>query len=122
MAGLEPRWVCRGCKTALTLPNRVYYNLNMVFREALTNAIRHGDGGRVTVSTRKTRDTLFVTLYNPCGAQFDPRDIFDRGRGLRSMETRTAELGGRFRVRAGFGHFMTRIRVPLDGAWHNREE
>jgi signal transduction histidine kinase len=71
--------------------------------EALTNAAKHGDAGRVTVCLDADGPALSCTVHDD-GAGFDPATTGE-GTGLsRSVRGRIEELGGTVRITSQPGH------------------
>ncbi|MFI5933780.1 sensor histidine kinase [Actinoplanes sp. NPDC051494] len=80
------------------LPVAVDTALYRVVQEMLTNALRHGDGGVITVTVRYAVTTVEVGTLNP----YRPSLPVSRGgRGLTGIRNRVHALGGR--VHAGPG-------------------
>lgn len=85
--------------------------------EALTNAGKHGGGGRVTVFVEPGDDRDLFCSVKDDGPGFDS-DATPEGAGLRrSVRGRIAEVGGRVEVdgRPGWGTEV-RLWVPVRGA------
>ena len=84
-----------------------------ITREAVTNAVRHGDAGTVTVRLADHDGVLLEVLDNGCG--FDPDDLDHRaGRlGLQSMEERAESIGAAFELTSRpHGGTAVRVRLP----------
>jgi signal transduction histidine kinase len=78
--------------------------------EAMTNAVRHSTGRRVTVRiTVDDHDVLVVVRDDGTGLAADRNP----GVGLRSMQERAAELGGSCRITGTGGGTEVRARLPL---------
>ena len=88
-------------------------NLVRITREAVTNAVRHGDAGTVTVRLANHDGVTLEVVDN--GSGFDPSDLDHlSGRlGLQSMRERAERIGARFelasRPRRGT---VVRVRLP----------
>jgi signal transduction histidine kinase len=78
--------------------------------EAVNNAVRHGDAGRVEVRLRDGAGELVVEVEDD-GVGID--HAATPGVGLASMRERADELGGRFEVLAGAGGTLVRAHLPL---------
>ncbi|GAA2513668.1 sensor histidine kinase [Winogradskya humida] len=74
------------------LPPAVDIALYRVAQEMLTNALRHGDGGVITVTVRYEGRTVEVTTLNPYR---QPGPVSGGGRGLAGIRNRVHALGGR---------------------------
>lgn len=86
-------------------------NLQRIAQEAVSNALQHGDATRIRIElARKGRLLELVVSDDGCG--FDP-DKIRPGLGLRSIQDRTASMGGRIeltsRPREG-----TTLRIRLE--------
>jgi signal transduction histidine kinase len=90
----------------------VRQNLLLFLKEAVHNAVRHGEPSRVTVRWRLARRALSLEVADD-GRGFDPATA-PRGTGLLSLRRRAQELGGTFTLEAAPGA-GTRVRldVPL---------
>ena len=83
-----------------------------ILQEGLTNARRHGDGDRCSVSVRYTPDAVEVDVWNTRSPRASP----DPGFGLVGVRERVRALGGQ--VTAGpdaQGGWALRARLPLHG-------
>ena len=94
--------------------------LNLV-REALSNAIRHGRGGRLSVSL--TADPEWTTLeIADDGIGFDPAEGPAAGHhGLANMRARATAIGGRLDIRSAPGE-GTAVIVDLPRPESTRED
>jgi two-component system, NarL family, sensor histidine kinase DevS len=87
--------------------------LYRIVQEALTNALKHADAGRVAVRlSTSERGVMLVVQDN--GKGFQPGTVRDGGVGLLGMRERTALLGGRLTVDSsdGAGTMLT-AEVPI---------
>lgn len=89
-----------------------------VVQEALSNAIRHAPGARVTVRATLGRASLVVEIRDD-GPGFDTREVLSGGgpatsAGLRGMRDRVELFGGRLEIRSVVGEGTTvGIKLPL---------
>jgi signal transduction histidine kinase len=74
------------------LPPAVDIALYRVVQEMLTNALRHGDGGVITVTVRYEAAAVEVATLNPYRPS---RPVSGGGRGLAGIRNRVHALGGR---------------------------
>jgi len=84
-----------------------------ITREAVTNAVRHGRAGTVTVRLANHDGVLLEITDN--GEGFDPDDLDHlSGRlGLQSMEERATRIGGRLELASRPRHgTVVRVRLP----------
>ncbi|MFE7132478.1 sensor histidine kinase [Streptomyces sp. NPDC057638] len=103
------------------LPRGVDVTVYRIIQEALTNALRHGDGGRAEVTVRYADHALRVEVLNsgPSALTGGPRATTPRdqgtGRGLLGLRERVAVYGGELDARRRLGGgYRVRARIPLD--------
>jgi signal transduction histidine kinase len=100
------------------LPSSVDLTAYRIIQEALTNALKHGDGRRAEVTVRYTDHALRVEVLNSgpsvlSGGQPPPAD--GPGRGLLGLRERVAVLGGDLDARRRLGGgFRVRAKIPLE--------
>jgi signal transduction histidine kinase len=84
-----------------------------IAEEALQNAIRHAEAGRISVRLRSDGEGLLLEVEDD-GVGFDPQAAGLRSRrlGLTSMEERARRVGGRLEVRSAAGQ-GTLVRLRL---------
>ncbi|MCZ0204960.1 histidine kinase [Streptomyces sp. UMAF16] len=111
------------------LPPGIDVTAYRIVQEALTNALKYGDGGTATVMVRYADHALRVEVLNsgPSVLSAGPTSTGARsagrrrrndgaGHGLIGLRERVAVYGGRFdaRRRVG-GGYRVRARIPLEG-------
>lgn len=111
------------------LPPGIDVTAYRIVQEALTNALKYGDGGTATVMVRYADHALRVEVLNsgPSVLSAGPASTGARssgrrrrndgaGHGLIGLRERVAVYGGRFdaRRRVG-GGYRVRARIPLEG-------
>jgi signal transduction histidine kinase len=105
------------------LPGGVSVTAYRIVQEALTNALRHGDGGKAEVTVRYAEHALRVEVLNTGpsvltgGAPPRPaRPAHEgTGRGLLGLRERVAVYGGDLDARRRLGGgYRVRARIPLD--------
>ncbi|WEO99097.1 histidine kinase [Streptomyces sp. FXJ1.172] len=104
------------------LPQGIDVTAYRIIQEALTNALRHGDGGKAEVSVRYADHALRVEIVDTGPSVFTgsgpaaPRPAADgTGRGLLGLRERVAVYGGDLDARRRLGGgFRVRARIPLD--------
>ena len=86
-------------------------------QESLTNALKHGAPGRVTVRLRRTGDALDLRVTSPYGDRDAPRAP-GSGAGLAGMRERAALLDGTFEAGPEGGPqgklWVVRATLPVD--------
>jgi signal transduction histidine kinase len=96
------------------LDGRTEHEVFRIVQEALTNAVRHAEAARVTVSVVGV-DSLQVTIRDD-GHGFDPDARTYRGRrlGLTSMRERASSIGGQLTIVSSPGAGATvQLEVPV---------
>lgn len=78
----EPQWIL---------------NLYRLLQEAVTNAVRHSGGNRITISISDRDGGIIAARIADNGDGFDQEKV-KRGRGLANMERRARDLGGTFSI------------------------
>jgi signal transduction histidine kinase len=92
------------------LPSGVDLTAYRIIQEALTNALKHGDGGKAEVSVRYAERTLRVEVLSTGSAAAGGAG----GRGLLGLQQRVALFGGDFDARRRLGGgFRVRAKIPL---------
>jgi signal transduction histidine kinase len=91
-------------------------DLLRIAQEALHNALRHADAGRVALRLRADDGRLVLEVEDD-GRGFDPRasGLRSRSLGLTSMEERAQRLGARLSIDSEPGR-GTVVRLEVDGA------
>ncbi|WP_412541301.1 histidine kinase [Longispora sp. K20-0274] len=101
------------------LPPGVDVTAYRIIQEALTNALKHGDGGQVEVTVSYTDRQLRVGVLNSgpsvlTGGRSAPKPD-GTGRGLLGLRERVGVYGGDFDARRRLGGgYRVRARLPLD--------
>ncbi|WP_432192580.1 sensor histidine kinase [Streptomyces sp. bgisy027] len=107
------------------LPQGIDVTAYRIVQEALTNALRHGDGGKAEVTVRYADHALRVEVLSTGpsvltgGAPQEPRPVprhrDGTGRGLLGLRERVAVHGGDLDARRRLGGgYRVRARIPLD--------
>ncbi|MDI9885633.1 histidine kinase [Streptomyces sp. HNM0645] len=106
------------------LPGGVDVTAYRIVQEALTNALKHGDGGQAQVTVRYADRSLRVEVLNSgpsvlSGASSRPAATAEHdggaGRGLLGLRERVAVYGGDLDTRRRLGGgYRVRARIPLD--------
>ncbi|MFB7497489.1 sensor histidine kinase [Streptomyces sp. NPDC056161] len=106
------------------LPQGIEATAYRIVQEALTNALRHGDGGKAEVTVRYADHALRVEVLNTGPSVLTgstpahpapPRRRDGTGRGLLGLRERVAVYGGDLDARRRLGGgYRVRARIPLD--------
>ena len=82
-----------------------------IVREAVSNALRHGNAARITIRLHEDRDRLALLIQDD-GTGFDPAATSSDGHGLANFRARADSIGADFRLDSQPGN-GTRIVVTL---------
>jgi signal transduction histidine kinase len=106
------------------LPPGIDATAYRIVQEALTNALKHGDGVKAEVSVRYADHSLRIEVLNSGPSVLAGRPAPDRpaqpkptgaGRGLIGLRERVAVYGGQLDARRRLGGgYRVRARIPLD--------
>ncbi|WP_243075580.1 sensor histidine kinase [Microbacterium sp. SS28] len=80
-----------------------------ILQEALTNALRHGDGGAVEVRLAWLADRVELSVRNAMGTDAAP----GAGHGVIGMRERAQLAGGSLTAEAADGVFVVRSVIPI---------
>ncbi|MFH0516017.1 sensor histidine kinase [Streptomyces sp. M41] len=107
------------------LPQGIDVTAYRIVQEALTNALKHGDGGKAEVTVRYADHALRVEVLSTGPSVLTggtapsprptPRHSEGTGRGLLGLRERVAVYGGDLDARRRLGGgYRVRARIPLD--------
>ncbi|MGW3954609.1 sensor histidine kinase [Streptomyces sp. NPDC004752] len=107
------------------LPTGIDVTAYRIIQEALTNALKHGDGAKAEVTVRYADHYLRVEVLNsgpsilsdsrPARREPVPGQADGTGRGLLGLRERVAVYGGDLDARRRLGGgYRVRARIPLD--------
>jgi signal transduction histidine kinase len=98
-----------------TLPGSTQVALFRVAQEALTNALRHGGAGEVTISVRDDGTSLVLSIAQGPGTSPSPSPSPGGGLGIPGMRERVGAVGGTLDAGStADGGFTVTARVPFD--------
>jgi signal transduction histidine kinase len=96
----------------LPLGPEVEEQLYRLGQEALANVVKHARAGSATVRISADDDVVTMEVRDD-GRGFDPAAVGPEHFGLRSMQGRVADLGGRLEITSAPGHgTVVRVEVP----------
>jgi signal transduction histidine kinase/ligand-binding sensor domain-containing protein len=95
---------------AVKLSSEQKRNLLLITKEAVHNAIKHAHAGKVTISVMINKE--IILKVNDDGKGIDLNDISRFSNGLKNMQRRTKEIGGRMLIENEKGTTVTVI-MPL---------
>ncbi len=113
-AGISFEWHWQDQEQDVELSPRHFLNLLLIFREALTNVLKHTKAKSARFDLTFTNEILHISLWNNGVA--DCRQEKMSGKGLSNMCTRTEELGGKFGYTCEAGEFCIQAEIPLNRA------
>lgn len=98
-----------------TLPARAYVQTTRIFREAVSNIIKHSGGTHCTISCNvQDGDFMVVIQDNGQGIPAELDGRLDRGHGMASMKSRAKQMHGQCLVESGPGWgTVIRLTIPL---------
>ncbi len=102
------------------LPSGIDVTAYRIVQEALTNALKHGSGGKAEVTIRYAEHSLRVEVLTSgpsvlTGDRPAPRGGDGAGRGLLGLRQRVAVYGGDLDARRRLGGgYRVRARIPLE--------
>ena len=88
-----------------------------IAQEAIQNALKHANAGRVAVSLAGGDDGRLLLLVEDDGLGFDPRapEVRSRRLGLTSMEERARRIGAKLEIASSPGAGTTVRLEAADG-------
>jgi protein-histidine pros-kinase len=100
------------------LPDNINVSLYRIVQESMTNAVRHGQAGRVIVTLQRSGGSLMLEVSDDGQGQPPPEHRREAkksgGFGLLGMEERVLALGGSLAIRAASGGgTLVSVRLPL---------
>jgi signal transduction histidine kinase len=109
-AGLRVRLVAHGKR--VELPASLDIALYRIAQEALTNALRHGDGGAVEIELAYEAKEVALSIANAVAPH--DRRAGDRHRGLAGIRHRVTLFGGHLSYGPDEGWWRIRATFPLE--------
>ena len=86
-------------------------SLFRIYRESLMNVIKHAKAKKVSVVLRVNRERLVLAVCDDGVGLIEP-PLSGKGRGISSMKTRAAEIGGTVMITSGRGACVS-LEIPL---------
>ncbi len=111
-ANIELHWPVKDNLQHGVFTNRQYYNINLAFKESLTNALKHAETSAISVLMDIDKGYFRVKIQNNIGKQIP--DTLQKGKGLHNMQLRIEEIGGQFDYQINKTFFTVNFLVPLD--------
>ncbi len=110
-AGVKMKWEVETAGPAI-LPLAAAHTVRSVVREAVQNALKHGQPEAISVTIRLDEDAIALTVADD-GGGFDPSSA-RTGNGLANMQARVTSLGGRINIASGAEGTRIEARFPVD--------
>nr|WP_310389332.1 ATP-binding protein [Roseateles sp.] len=114
-ANIQAEWESPAEDIIHTLPARAYVQTTRIFREAVSNIIKHSGGSHCNISCKvQDGDFLIVIQDNGQGIPAELDGRLDRGHGMASMKSRAKQMHGQCLVESGPGWgTVIRLTIPL---------
>ncbi len=116
--GVALHWSQPGDFAELALGTRQHSNLQRILREALSNALRHGQATRLQIELQLEAGEIRLKVSND-GVVVDSTNLPSAGNGMRNIRSRAEELGGsaewHFGEGAQPGSCSVAITIPIQG-------
>lgn len=110
-AGVKMEWQVESAETTV-LPLSTAHTMRSVIREAVQNALRHGQAKTIRIAIRQHEGTMEMSVCDD-GGGFDPGNV-QAGNGLANMQARVTSLRGRFNVTSDKDGTRLEVRFPVD--------
>ncbi len=105
------RFDVRGDQSARAVSQIIRQNLFLIFKEGLTNAIKYGDGSKVTIALDFGRE-IRLTIQNRHTDANNHMADQQGGRGLENMRQRAVRMGGQLSYGTEAGVFRLALVIP----------
>ncbi|HEX2011640.1 MAG TPA: ATP-binding protein [Roseateles sp.] len=114
-ANILAEWKAPAEDVVHTLPARAYVQTTRIFREAVSNIIKHSGATHCTVSCIvMDGDFMVVIQDNGQGITAELDGRLDKGHGMASMKSRAKQMHGQCLVESGQGWgTVIRLTIPL---------
>ncbi|MDX8381372.1 MAG: hypothetical protein R8M14_04600 [Ghiorsea sp.] len=111
---VELEWKQYGVHTKHQIPVMISTQLTKVFREAMSNALKHGDADKICVRLQVKRSTLFISVRNYGKTLCETQT---RGSGRSNMKRRMKNIEGfiRWKGRKNGGCHVAWISPKMEG-------
>ena len=76
-------------------------NIYLIFKEAITNIIRHSDARHVDISFAQEGDNISLTIHDN-GTVTEPGSL--AGQGIGNMKMRAGKIGASLSIETGYGY------------------
>jgi two-component system sensor histidine kinase DevS len=110
-AGVKMKWEAENAGPAI-LPLAAAHTVRSVVREAVQNALKHGQPEMIDIAIRLDGKSIILSVADD-GGGFDPGSV-QAGNGLANMQVRVTGLGGQFDVTSGAEGTRIEARFVID--------
>ncbi len=110
-AGVKMEWRVENASPAV-LPLAAAHTVRSVIREAVQNALKHGQPKMIDVAIRLDGGFIVLSVADD-GDGFDPGSV-QAGNGLANMQARVTSLGGQFDVTSGADGTRIEAQFPVN--------
>lgn len=84
-------------------------------QEALSNALRHSNGDRISLSVSYEGVWMLLTVFDNGDSFAEPPAVRSSGLGLRAMRRHVRAAGGSLRIAGGSNGTTIQVRLPIAG-------
>lgn len=111
-AGISVSWKLKEHAYNIELDAHTVSQISHVFREAITNALKHGNGKQLNIRARCRDGHLIISVKNDTLSTLELNAV--SGNGIANMRNRIASLGGQIRWRISKTGFRVTWAIPLE--------
>ena len=91
----------------LELREEIMQNAFLIFKEALTNIVKHSNADKVEITVHSLDNRLFLAIADN-GTSYSPNESNKGGNGLKNMQRRADKMSGRLTISNNEG-----VRIEL---------
>ncbi len=95
-----------------TLPQHARKDLLLIFKEAVSNVVKHANASRVEISLQKALNTAILCVQDN-GIGIKGLGNFSSGTGTKTMEQRAAAIGASFEISRKDGGTLVKVSLPI---------
>jgi signal transduction histidine kinase len=95
------------------ISKEVQRNIFLSFKEATNNAIKHSGGTKINIALKIPQENL-VIIVSDDGHGFEDRTVRKTGNGLRNMEQRILDIGGKFDIQSSIAGTTVTMQIEFD--------
>lgn len=110
LANIETIWTAPHFGEKDVIESQKRHHIYLIYKELVTNCLRHSKATRVNIELEKQRNTLYLR-FRDNGQGFDPA-LIHSGMGLSNIRMRAEKIGATLRFRHEQG-FAVELQIPL---------